>query len=122
MTTDLVKYLTAYLREYLPRDCGFSPHTVSNYALSIKLLVGFIANKNETRPIQLTIEDLAVESILDFLDYLENDLGNSVRTRNNRLAAIKSFFRYLEFAGAGCPSSGTTGACDSTEEIQGSTD
>ena len=102
MTTDLVKYLTAYLREYLPRDCGFSPHTVSNYALSIKLLVGFIANKNETRPIQLTIEDLAVESILDFLDYLENDLGNSVRTRNNRLAAIKSFFRYLEFAGAGC--------------------
>ena len=102
MNTDLVKYLTAFLKEYLPRDCGFSPHTVASYSLSFKLLVGFIANKNGIRPIELTLADLDVECILDFLDYLENELGNSVRTRNNRLAAIKSFFRYLEFAGAGC--------------------
>ena len=102
MNTDLVKHLSVFLGEYLPRDCGYSPHTVANYALSFKLLVGFIANKNGTRPIQLTLEDLDVECLLDFLNYLENELGNSVRTRNNRLAAIKSFFRYLEFAGAGC--------------------
>lgn len=100
MTTDLVKHLSVFLREYLPRDCGFSTHTVSNYALSFKLLVGFVSERFSIRPCQLEIDHLSVERILDFLEHLEKDLGNSTRTRNNRLAAIKSFFRYLEFARA----------------------
>ena len=102
MKTDLIKHLTIFLKEYLPRDCGASPHTVSNYALSFKLFIGFVSEQLGVRPSQLEIDHLSVERILDFLEHLENDLSNSVRTRNNRLAAIRSFFRYLEFARADC--------------------
>ncbi len=97
MMTDLAKHLGAFLREYLPRDSGASPHTVSSYALCFKLFVGFVSERLDVRPCLLETDDLGVELILDFLEHLENECGNSVRTRNNRLAAIKSFFRYLEF-------------------------
>jgi len=100
--TELAPRLTAFLRDYLPRQRGASRHTVESYAICYRLLVVFAAERHGVRPCQLAVEQLDIQTILDFLDHLETQRGNAVRTRNARLAAIKSFFRYLEFREPGC--------------------
>ena len=94
---ELAPPLAIFLREYLPRDRGTSRHTVESYALCFKLLVVFAADKHAIRPCKLEIGHLDIATLLEFLEHLERDRGNAVRTRNARLAAIKSFFRFLEF-------------------------
>ena len=89
--------LEKFLREYLPRDKGASQHTIESYALCFKLLIVFAAEKHDTRPCRLEINHLDIATILMFLEYLETQRGNSVNTRNVRLAAIKAFFRFVEF-------------------------
>ena len=95
--SDLAVPLAAFLREHLPRDRGSSPHTIASYAASFKRLAVFVAQRHKVRPCQLEIGHLDTTTLLAFLDHLETDRNNSVRTRNARLSAIKSFFRYLEF-------------------------
>ena len=94
---DLAAPLATFLRDYLPRDRGTSRHTVESYALCFKLLVIFAAHKHGIRPCTLDIGHLDIATLLEFLEYLERDRENGVRTRNARLAAIKAFFRFLEF-------------------------
>ena len=94
---ELAPPLATFLREYLPRDRGTSRHTVESYALCFKLLVVFAADKHGIRPCTLEIGHLDIATLLEFLEHLERDRGNGVRTRNARLAAIKAFFRFLEF-------------------------
>ena len=91
--TELAPRLATFLREYLPRHRGASRHTVESYALCYRLLAVFAAEKHGVRPCRLEIEHLDIPTVLGFLDHLESDRGNGVRTRNVRLAAIKSFFR-----------------------------
>ncbi len=71
-----------------------SPHTLASYRDSLKLLLQFVAGK-KSDPSQLTIEQLTVEQIMAFLQHLESERHNSARTRNVRLSAIHSFFRYV---------------------------
>ena len=94
---ELAAPLARFLQEYLPRDRGTSRHTVASYALCFKLLVVFAADRHGIRPCQLEIGHLDIATLLGFLEHLERDRGNGVRTRNARLAAIKAFFRFLEF-------------------------
>ena len=94
---ELAPPLAMFLQEYLPRDRGTSRHTVESYALCFKLLVVFAADKRGIRPCKLEIGHLDIATLLEFLEHLERDRGNAVRTRNARLAAIKAFFRFLEF-------------------------
>ena len=94
---ELAPPLAMFLREYLPRDRGTSRHTVASYALCFKLLVVFAADRHGIRPCKLEIGHLDIATLLEFLEHLERDRGNAVRTRNARLAAIKAFFRFLEF-------------------------
>ena len=94
---DLAPPLATFLRDHLPRDRGASRHTVDSYALCFKLLVVFAADKHGIRPCTLEIGHLDIATLLEFLEHLERDRGNGVRTRNARLAAIKAFFRFLEF-------------------------
>ena len=100
--TALAPHIGSFLQEYLPRDRRASRHTTDTYAYSFQLLVQYAAERLQTRPCLIEIEDLTVQLILDFLDYLEQERGNTVRTRNVRLAAFKSFFRYLEYRAPGC--------------------
>ena len=100
--TDLAPHLSAFLRQHLPRVCNASRHTVASYADSFMLLVRFAAERLDIRPSEIAVEHLTPELILDFLDHLEQQRRNSVGTRNVRLAAIKSFFRYLEYRVAAC--------------------
>ena len=100
--TDLAPHLSAFLRQHLPRVCNASRHTAASYADSFMLLVRFAAGRLDIRPSEIAVEHLTPDLILDFLDHLEEQRRNSVGTRNVRLAAIKSFFRYLEYRVAAC--------------------
>lgn len=100
--TGLAPHLAAFLREHLPRDRRASRHTVESYSFAFELLVRFAAGRLGIRPCKLWIEQLTPELILDFLDHIETERGNSVRTRNLRLGAFKSFFRYIEYRVPAC--------------------
>lgn len=100
--TALAPELSRFLREHLPRDQRASPHTCDAYAYSFQLLVIFAARQLQKAPSQLEVEDIGVPMILSFLEHIERDRGNSARSRNARLAAIKSFFRFLEYRVPAC--------------------
>lgn len=100
--TELATHLGSFLREHLPRDRRASPHTIKSYADSFQLFVLWTAGKLGIRPCQIKIEQLDVRLILEFLDHLERERGNTIRTRNARLAAIKCFVRYLEYRLPAC--------------------
>ena len=100
--TDLAPHLAAFLRQYLPNERRFSRHTVQSYTECFRLLVLYAAEKTGARPCVLKIEHLTVALLVAFLESLEKDRKNSVGTRNIRLAAIKSFFRYLEYRVPSC--------------------
>lgn len=95
--TALAPYLSTYLLEHLPRDRGASRHTIDSYAYGFQLLICFAAERHKVRPSDLQIEQFEAGLILDFLDHIESDRANTARTRNARLAAIRSFFRFLEY-------------------------
>ena len=100
--TDLAPHLTAFLREYLPNERRFSRHTVQGYTDCFRLLVLYAADETKMRPCALKIEHFTVPLVVAFLESLERNRNNSVGTRNIRLAAIKSFFRYLEYRVPSC--------------------
>ena len=95
--SDLATPLSGFLREHLPSERNASQHTCETYAYSFQLLVIFAADKCHCKPSQLTIGQIDASMVMTFLEHIEDKRGNSARTRNTRLAAIKSFFRYLEY-------------------------
>jgi integrase/recombinase XerD len=73
---------------------GASARTVEAYRDGFELLLGYLEQRTGKPPSALCLADLDAPAVLDFLDYLETERGNSIRTRNARLAAIHSFMRY----------------------------
>ena len=100
--TSLADHLSKFLREHLPRERKASPHTCEAYAYAFQLLVCFAASRLKVRPSQLTVEQLDVPLVLAFLEYVEAERRCSARTRNARLAAIHSFFHFLEYRVPSC--------------------
>jgi len=100
--TPLAPHLTAFLSDRLPRERGASPHTCDAYAYAFQLLLAFAAERLETQPSALSLEQLDTPLVLAFLDDLESTRGNSARTRNARLAAIRSFARFAEYRAPSC--------------------
>jgi integrase/recombinase XerD len=94
--TPVAPHIEAFLRENLSRHRGASQHTCDSYAYSFQLLFEFAAARLRTKPSSLSLEQLDSELVGAFLEYLEDTRGNAPETRNVRLAAIKSFFHYLE--------------------------
>jgi site-specific recombinase XerD len=72
-----------------------SSHTVAGYRDTFRLLLRFASVRHGKPPIKLTVEDIDVDVVADFLVHGETARGNSARSRNTRLAAIRSFFRYV---------------------------
>ena len=95
--TELATHLGKFLREHLRRERCASEHTVYTYSRCFLYLTTFAGSRLRVQPCQLRIEQLTTQLILDFLDNLEKERGNSIHTRNLRLAAIKSFYRYLQY-------------------------
>ena len=100
--TALAPHLGTFLREHLPKERRASQHTCEAYAQSFQLLLGFAAVRLKIAPSKIELERLDAPLILAFLDHLEKKRGNSARTRNARLAAINSFFRFLEYRVPSC--------------------
>jgi integrase/recombinase XerD len=90
----LAPTLEAFFTDRLLKQRRASPHTVAAYRDTFRLLLCFIQRRNGKTPAHLQIGDLDAPTIGAFLEHLEGDRGNSVRTRNARLAAIHSFFRF----------------------------
>lgn len=100
--TALASHLSTFLREYLPRDRAASTHTCETYAYSLMLLMRFAAERLRHTPSGIDLAQIDGHLVLDFLAHIEKKRGNTARTRNARLAAIKSFFRYLEYREPRC--------------------
>jgi site-specific recombinase XerD len=94
--TTLAPHIEAFLREHLSHHRGASQHTCDSYAYSFQLLFEFAARRFKITPSALKLEQLDAELIGAFLKDLEEKRRNSPDTRNTRLAAIRSFFRFLE--------------------------
>ncbi len=90
----LAPTLQVFFTDRLVRQRQASPHTVAAYRDTLRLLVRFAAKRGGVEPVKLDIGDLDAPLISLFLDHCELDRGNSVRTRNARLAAIRSLFRH----------------------------
>lgn len=90
----LAPTLQAFFTDRLIRQRHASPHTIAAYRDTLRLLLGYAEEHLGRQPCQLNLADLDAALIAGFLDHLERDRGNSARTRNARLAAIHSLFRF----------------------------
>lgn len=92
--TALAPTLQAFFTERLLRQRQVSPATVASYRDTFRLLLRFVAERTSQAPSSIGIEDLDAPTISAFLDHLEVHRHNTARTRNARLAAIRSLFHY----------------------------
>ncbi len=92
--SDLAALLQGFFTTKLIQQRQASPHTVAAYRDTFTLLLGFAAQRTSRAPAQLSITDLDAAAISAFLTHLETTRGNATTTRNARLAAVHSFFRY----------------------------
>lgn len=95
ISNNFAALIEAFFTDRLMRQRKASPHTIAAYRDTFCLLLRFAQKRLKKTPASLTLDDLNASFIITFLDYLENDRGNSIRSRNARLAAIHSFFRYI---------------------------
>ncbi len=94
-TGTLAALLQAFFTDRLLAQRHASPHTVAGYRDCFRLLLRFAGQRLHKPPSKLELEDLDAPFIGAFLGHLESDRGNGARTRNVRLAAIHSFFRFV---------------------------
>jgi integrase/recombinase XerD len=95
--TSLAAHVSAFLRERLPLERRASERTCDTYALTLRLLFEFGAQKLKIRPSALTLEQIDAALVLEFLAHLEIQRHNGPATRNVRLAAIRTFMRFIEY-------------------------
>jgi integrase/recombinase XerD len=92
--TTLAPTMQAFFTDRLARQRHASPQTVAAYRDTMRLLLGFAQAQTGRPPSELDLGQLDAELICAFLDHLEHERGNSIRTRNARLAAIRSLYRF----------------------------
>lgn len=93
--TDFSKYLTNFLTKYLPGERGVSSNTILAYRDGFVLLIKYMESVG-VKVNKLTLEKLDRRSVLGFLEWLQKERRASAGTRNMRLSAIHSFFKYLQ--------------------------
>lgn len=91
----LGQHLHTFFHEYLTTQRAVSPHTVLAYRDAFKLFLCFVMERHGRKVEEIALSDLGVDTVLDFLAYLEHDRQNSVVTRNARLAALHTFYRHV---------------------------
>jgi len=95
--TLIAPHITAFLQQRLPVERRGSPNTCDSYAYAFRLLFEYASDCLKIPPSQLQLEHLDAPLIVNFLGHLETKRGNGAGSRNIRLAAIKSFMRYMEY-------------------------
>jgi site-specific recombinase XerD len=94
-TGHIAPLVQAFFTDHLVRQRRASPQTVASYRDTFRLLLQHLSQTTGRKPSDLTLDDMPAKAIVRFLDTIERDRGNSVQTRNARLAAIRSFFRLV---------------------------
>lgn len=94
--TDFSKYISDFISKHLPDEKGASANTITAYRDTFVLLLNFIQQEKLIKVEKLILEKIKKETILEFLDYIQKQRKCSHSTRNARLAAIHSFYRYLQ--------------------------
>lgn len=94
--TPIAPHVSDFLLVRLPVERNASPHTWTAYAHAFQLLFEFASLRLRVAPSKLALEQADAPLIMAFLEHLETRRGNGVSSRNARLAAIKSLFRYIE--------------------------
>lgn len=94
-TPDFSKYLTDYLTHYLPELKNVSENTLATYSDTFSYFLTYCQDVESMKIEKMAINDLKAELVERYLNWIETSQGNSMATRNNRLATIHSFVRYL---------------------------
>jgi site-specific recombinase XerD len=87
--------VTAFFTTYLSTEQGLSPNTIASYSDCMRLLIDHLCHHHHIQAEAVELSMINAELVLAFLDGLENERGNGPASRNQRLAAIKSFFHFL---------------------------
>lgn len=95
--TGVAATLESWFTDSLGRQRQVSPRTIASYRDTMRLLLGFMQARTGKAPSRLDWGDIDQDAISAFLDYLEHERGNGARTRNLRLTAVRSLFRYASF-------------------------
>lgn len=90
--------LQSFFTERLRAQLGASPHTVASYRDTFRLLLAFASERLGRAPSRLSLEDIDMALVADFLDNLEQERRNTAKTRNTRLAAVRAFFHFVAYA------------------------
>ncbi len=95
--TDFSKSLTDFLSKYLPGERGMSANTISSYKVTFILFINFVEAEKNINVNKLSLKDITKECVVEFLDWLQEKRHCSDSTRNVRLAAVHSFFNFLQY-------------------------
>ncbi len=95
--TNLAPLLERFFTQRLMQERQVSPHTICSYRDTFRLFLKFTQQRLHKSPSALVFEEIDAPLVVAFLDHLEKQRGLSVRSRNLRLTAIHSFFRYVAF-------------------------
>ena len=96
MTNRFSKLVQELLTSYLIGECNYSMNTKSSYSTTFYLLLEFMNEEKNIKPNKIEIELITKEVIIQFLDWLETNRSVSISTRNQRLACLKSFYKYVQ--------------------------
>lgn len=99
MNNDFQKFISEFLLNELPIIHNQSKNTIESYRDTYVQLIDFMLNIKKIKSNKIEIKHLTKEVIIDFLNWIENNQGNSISTRNQRLAAIHSLFRFIQMQG-----------------------
>jgi integrase/recombinase XerD len=91
----IAPHVQAFFAEYLAHQRRLSPQTILSCRDTFRLWLTFLRDQTGVEPAALRLADVDAPVVLRFLDYLEQERGNSVRSRNIRLAALRTFFRFI---------------------------
>nr|WP_246750666.1 tyrosine-type recombinase/integrase [Martelella lutilitoris] len=94
-TSNFPALIQRFFTDRLCTQMEASQNTIAGYRDTFRLLIRYASARCEKPPTRLTIGDLDADLVADFLVHVETVRGNTARTRNTRLAAIRSFFRYV---------------------------
>ncbi|MHB9057063.1 MAG: site-specific integrase [Paludibacteraceae bacterium] len=95
--TDFSRNLTNFLSKYLPGERGMSVNTISSYKFTFVLFISFMEQQKKINVSNIELKDITKENVVEFLDWLQLKRKCSAATRNVRLAALHSFFRFLQY-------------------------
>jgi site-specific recombinase XerD len=95
--TDFSYYLTGFLTKYLPGEAGASKNTIASYRDTFILFLGFLKDKKGINANRLNLDMVTKDLVVEYLEWTEKERRCSTTTRNVRLAALHSFFQYLQY-------------------------